>query len=70
MNEQELIKLICNDYRYDLIGLTKLMKDTNTALMRMEQLRDEHGIALEQTIADLLTIRNTMTKAWFMIQDK
>lgn len=70
MNEQELIKLTYNDYRYDEDGLTKLMKDINTTLMRMEQLRDEHGIELEQTIADLLTIRNAMTKAWFMIQDK
>ena len=70
MNEQELIKFTYNDYRYDEDGLTKLMKDINTTLMRMEQLRDEHGIALEQTIADLLTIRNAMTKAWFMIQDK
>ena len=70
MNEQELTNLTYNDYRYDEDGLIKLMEYTNTTLMRMEQLRDEHGIALEQTIADLLTIRNAMTKAWFMIQDK
>ena len=67
---EQFTNLIYNDYRDDLLGLTKLLEETNSTIMKMEELRDQYGIVSVEAVMQTKARFEAMLKAWFLLHDR